>query len=458
MCDVCCEPMKRPIECKICNFTACYKCVTKYLLECTVNPKCMKCEKPWSRKNLVNSFGQYFVSHKYKQKRENVLFELEQAMLPDTQPIAARERRITELNNKIFSLENQLREYDSTINRLSKGILDSEFEEFLEVRKTLRLQRHEVKEEITNLRYRISRLHERSPRGHEKKTSSALVIKCPSETCKGYINTKNGECDLCKTKICKECHVKLEQVRVLEQVPGQVQGLEQLPVIEHTCKPEDLETVKLIQKETKNCPSCKALIYKIDGCDQMFCTQCHSAFSWKTGEICSGRIHNPHYYEYLRARGTDAREMGDIPCGGLPYATRFILDNKFLRYVHQLVSHVENFEIHRMNNELNHVNGNLDLRIAYLNDRLPEIMFKQEIYRREKALEKKREILTIFNTFVVVCADIFRTLVIPESKECRPEFDSIRNFTNESMYDVSRVYKCVVPIIDCNWIISNQRA
>jgi hypothetical protein len=114
---------------------------------------------------------------------------------------------------------------------------------------------------------------------------------------------------------------------------------------------------------------------------------------------------------------------------------------------------MENYEIPRINTEINNVNGNLDLRIAYLNERLHEIQFKQEIYRREKALEKKREILTIITTFVVVCSDIFRTSVIPNSMEHSKEFNSIRDFTNESLGDVSRVYKCVVPIINSNWTI-----
>lgn len=438
MCDVCCsDTMKKPIQCNICNFTACHKCVSKYLLEMSVNPKCMKCEKPWSRKQLVNALGQYFVSHTYKKKRENVLFDIERAMLPDTQPLAARERRITELNGQIYNLEARVSVLDMTISRLSPGILDSEFEEFLENRKILRMERHSLKEEIINIQYRKNRLMER-PMRHEKRMNSNLTIKCLKETCKGYVDVRKGVCELCETRACKNCFTLYH---------GEDQE----------CKKDDLETAKLIRSETKNCPSCKTLISKINGCDQMFCTRCHTAFSWRTGEVCVGRIHNPHYYEFLRQSGREMREIGDIPCGGLPYANKFIIENRYLRMIHQIVSHVENFEIHRLTNEINNVNGNLDLRIGYLNDRIPELMFKQEIYKREKALEKKREILTILNTFVVVCADIFRGSVIPESKECRVEFENIRNFTNETMYDVSRVYKCVVPIIRSDWIIRTER-
>ena len=41
------------------------------------------------------------------------------------------------------------------------------------------------------------------------------------------------------------------------------------------------------------------MISKIDGCNQMWCTQCHVAFDWKTGAI-QNSVHNPHYFEWLR--------------------------------------------------------------------------------------------------------------------------------------------------------------
>ena len=46
----------------------------------------------------------------------------------------------------------------------------------------------------------------------------------------------------------------------------------------------------------------------------MWCTQCHVAFDWRTGAIETGRIHNPHYFEFKKR----SREHGDIPCGGRP--------------------------------------------------------------------------------------------------------------------------------------------
>jgi len=68
----------------------------------------------------------------------------------------------------------------------------------------------------------------------------------------------------------------------------------------HECKQYDIETVKQILSDTKPCPKCLTRISKIEGCDQMFCVSCFTAFSWNTGHIENGKIHNPHYFELIR--------------------------------------------------------------------------------------------------------------------------------------------------------------
>ena len=85
---------------------------------------------------------------------------------------------------------------------------------------------------------------------------------------------------------------------------------------------DDVATAKLLAKETKSCPQCAIPIFKISGCDQMWCTECQTPFSWKTGQKVSGVIHNPHFYQWQRQQnsGNAPRRPGTrYDCGGLPW-------------------------------------------------------------------------------------------------------------------------------------------
>ena len=91
--------------------------------------------------------------------------------------------------------------------------------------------------------------------------------------------------------------------------------------LEHRCTRDDLASADEIRANTRPCPGCGTRVHKVQdgGCDQMWCTQCHTAFSWQTGiRVTRGPIHNPHYFEHLRVAGPGpARAAGDLPCGGL---------------------------------------------------------------------------------------------------------------------------------------------
>ena len=122
---------------------------------------------------------------------------------------------------------------------------------------------------------------------------------CSDSNCRGLLSTQ-WKCATCEKYTCKECLV-LKDTR-------EDNG--------HVCKMEDVETAKLLASDTKPCPKCRVPIYKIMGCDQMWCTECHTGFSWRTGNI-ETRIHNPHFYEYQRERnnGQAPRNHGDMECG-----------------------------------------------------------------------------------------------------------------------------------------------
>jgi hypothetical protein len=140
---------------------------------------------------------------------------------------------------------------------------------------------------------------------------------CPGEGCRGFLDEK-WICGVCDMSVCSHCHIGLGEDEVVEERHGSA-AVDQAPEGKrwHICNPDQIATARLLARDTKPCPKCKALISKIDGCDQMWCTQCQTAFSWQTGQVEEGRVHNPHYYEWQRRnKGSVPREPGDVVPGG----------------------------------------------------------------------------------------------------------------------------------------------
>lgn len=137
---------------------------------------------------------------------------------------------------------------------------------------------------------------------HRNKTvHGRFMLNCSMDGCVGKLD-ENNQCGMCHAQYCTDC---------MKNIVGG-DGI-------HTCDKTDIETVKELRKNTRPCPKCHVPIYKVEGCDQMWCVQCHTTFSWKTGAITYGVVHNPHFYEHTRNHANGVRRApGDIPCGGLP--------------------------------------------------------------------------------------------------------------------------------------------
>jgi hypothetical protein len=163
--------------------------------------------------------------------------------------------------------------------------------------------------------------------------------------CRGFLSSQ-WKCGTCDTKICNNCNE-------LKETPD-THG------IEHLCKPENVASMELLNKDTKPCPECATMIYRISGCPQMFCTNCNTPWDWGTGRKITGVIHNPHYYDFVRnGREGTGRNHGDIPCGGLPDVYTF---NSMFRSVaisqdhqsviyntHNVVAHINHHELRENN-------------------------------------------------------------------------------------------------------------
>ena len=186
----------------------------------------------------------------------------------------------------------------------------------------------------------------------------------------------------------------------------------------------------------------------VHNCDQMFCTSCHTAFSWRTGRIELGRIHNPHYYEYQRRNGQLNREIGDVQCGGMPLMHRVPADFDLHRF-HRSIMEFQQYKMPSYQvGEVNIFNANLKSRVDFLMKRSSEEAFKADLYRKDKDISKKRELGMVSTTFLQIMSDLFNRYVSGnKGMEFFPELTGAIDYCNSLFADISKVYNCVVPVI-----------
>jgi hypothetical protein len=248
------------------------------------------CGKEWTRKQIATAFTKTFINGKWKQNREKVLFDRQLALLPATQHLVEEQVRQEHMNLyrkqfrelKIFMRATHIERQTMTLSIYYPLLKDTKEE----TDNALWIRYGQLHDII------VSALHEKKPIQKER---NVFVRACPDENCRGFLSTQ-WKCGICEQYSCPECHI----------VKGKTRDCD------HTCNPDDVATAKLLAKDTKPCPNCGTGIFKICGCDQMWCTQCRTAFSWKTGTV-ETNIHNPHYYEWMRRNnnGVVPRNPGD---------------------------------------------------------------------------------------------------------------------------------------------------
>jgi hypothetical protein len=392
----------------------------------------MSCRKGWSREVLVNEFTNVFVNKTYKEHRENVLFEREKSLMPETQPYVEIEKKCSQFLRERAEFDKQRLEVVRQMRNLQ---YQGSLEERIQIHRlhvNLRIQERNIEFEMGHLDFIIGEY-----RSHAPKERRVFTRACPAQNCKGFLSTA-WKCGLCEVHVCSKCHE-------IKEENGQDA---------HICDPNNIATAEMLARDSKPCPKCASVIFKIDGCDQMFCTQCHTAFSWRTGRVETGAIHNPHYYDYMRTRGGGLpRAPGDLVCGGLPdifnfrgletYYPRHGQDSIFV--IHRIVQHVQWAILPRYNTPVT-ADMNRDLRISYMMNELSEHDFKHKIQMREKAENKKRDIREVLTMFTTVAADIFQRLVSnPGGANYKEELTNLREYTNEVLDKVSKRWKCSVP-------------
>jgi len=396
----------------------------------------------------------------YKVYRENLLFDIERARLPGTQRYAENYKNAVGIvepavleRNKLSEQKEQITvqiraEYAKLNNADSKLIRtlirgrNKLIRQCKPYNRTLLLYKPVVKT------YGLRGLVDADGLEGQKKAERVVVKACPAAGCVAFLD-KDFKCTMCMVSVCKKCH----EIRESDV---------------HECNPDNVETIKAIKAEAKGCPKCGTLISKIDGCDQMWCTQCHVTFSWRTGLVEAGNTHNPHYYEYMRKNGGLMRAPGDVVCGGFPHLNLLVgrfdgLDYSHIGYMDRTRDYsviTENqkkiyrvMEYHRQIGHFDRFYGsglpvtatdNHDLRVQFLCKMVDEAKMKTTLQRRDKAYRKNLTKNQIYVMVYTVSGDLYRAFMFDSDVDkVLLTVHNLLLYANECLKQVETQYSCI---------------
>ena len=289
-CVICLEEFKnnKICACGFCEYKGCIGCTKQSILYQSTDPVCPNCNHAWSMEFCYETFTKSWMTKTYRDHKKQLLFDIEKSKIPNTMPAVERIVKINTYTKKKCDLKDELLKLESLIWETKCKMASYE-------------------RKIEDLKYNKA----------EKNDKPQYNFKCPKNDCSGFLNEK-FICPMCSSHVCKKCF-EIKEIEEQEEISGETKCKDKVKY-NHTCKQENIDSFNLIKKETKPCPKCSARIFKISGCDQMWCTQCHVTFSWTTGREVTGNIHNPHYYEWKKnnAETANLRNVGETLCGGIP--------------------------------------------------------------------------------------------------------------------------------------------
>lgn len=438
-CQICVsERVKRSmITCPKCNLLCCQGCVKKFLLDSPLQtPTCMGCKVGLDLDFVVSNMDPSF-DDDYRLHRAKIVLSLEKSLIPGTQAEALREAKMREhvaftttSNSNIRKINKWLREAHAKKEKyLEKSSKYKIVDQDIEKANKYMAKYTEISSKIQECKFSIQKIRDSleiesrmySDSIHKKvevktvKDEPKYICPCPQQDCKGFIDSVSYKCGMCEKAVCKRCQTPEHE--------------------DQKCNPDTLETLKMLQKETKPCPKCRAPIFKIDGCDQIWCTSCHTAFSWNTGEVETGKIHNPHYYQWMRANGGMPREQGDVRgerCGQqavnfdriLINVSRFspgIPELDYLTHCHRLIFHIRQVMIIPV--DIYDAGVGVMNRIRYMLGDFNEKQWLSKLKAREKVKDIKRCQTSLFT----MCANTLEDLLNNISM-CKDEYEFINYF------------------------------
>lgn len=390
----------------------------------------MNCNVLFTTNFMVRQLSRSWVNS-YKGQLTQILTSIELGKLPETQPYVEVEIQRQRLISENLRHEKELRNLKDKMLALST---------------TININKYLIRGEPVPAHFGVTE------QLVAVDTRKQFIMQCPLE-CRGFLSSQY-KCGTCEKTVCSECLMLKES--------------------EHVCIEENRLTAEMIKRESKGCPKCGARICKIDGCDQMFCTSqidgvhCGTAFSWKTGKIETGTVHNPHYYELVR-KGFDVapRNIGDVQCGGVPFIhnvlrvllamNRDVERNKLIK-IHRRVCEIVQYTTTDFRTKIQSYESNMrELRVKYMMRTITKALFSELVYKTVRDHQKNQDLHHILELMSICGIETFQKIVDVfdhhdvYNSEPLTYLSCVREYCNEQLKELSITYNCTVCILDIDF-------
>ena len=462
-CAICVQTfhrLRKPVACPRCDAVACSTCVKTFLIGNTIQAKCMSCQSAWDMEFVRMNLSKNFLDGEYRKHQMGALLSEGEASLGELQALVPIQNAMDKKKKEIQMVGKEIQEMHLEIKTLkmqhveARGMIKQQTSmvarqlwrkkgvtlyELISLKGEVKLalwgQLYNLRNEMGTLQYRWRHGGD-DPNATppaldtpDKVPKNQFFMACPGKDCRGRLSTAY-KCGLCTHWFCSDCHGD----KGVDKSGGP-----------HTCNADDKATVALLKQNTKPCPKCHEGIFKVSGCDQMWCVQCHTCFSWNSGKILNGVVHNPHFYAWQRDQhgGVAPRVPGDHPCcDGLPpfhivlaKATRIDgwKNQQYVERSHRLATHLLDAVVPHIRRTLeeNTVEYKKKWGVDYLKGHVSREEWSQKLYFAARRQERHQRLLHVVEMVIGAVGDILRSW--PSEKEVLQSLQALYTYTNEQV-------------------------
>jgi len=372
----------------------------------------MHCNVAMPNEHIHDLFPKSFWTHDFKQHRSAILFSLERSQCAATLPYVQMAAEHEAASAELLACRRAIAELNQ------------------------RLAQQRQRERALLVRVHETELTDRST-AVKPRTAHEHRIPCSTPQCRGLVSKDAPACACCHRHTCHRCHKPVDASTT----------------VVHACADDDVATVQELQRNAKQCPECRVYISKVDGCDQMFCVSCHTAFSWNTGERLTGPIHNPHYFEVRERLGEHAVAHPPAqPCDEV-----FPDIRQLRRAIHGaahtfLAPAIEQTHRHALHlrevvcNQLRQQSGeyafhtNLRARVDWMRQKTTDEQFRKHLHRTDKKTRYSAELLALFQMYAGVVGGLFHNMTVQRTVEAYDDIVKLKEYTLTHLQSVKARY------------------